>query len=201
MKSKSVFFAFYARPRYDAAVSSDKKSKLGKVSFPTSCDPKVQAQFERAVAMLHSFWYSAGEKTFRDVLAQDPVMRNRHLGHRLASYVEPARRSRFLAQGCGAGTGCDRTGPQDRCQDRSVSATTSKRSPPITRIGQIALNATGRQSRAKAYEALAARYPDDDEAQIFYALYLAGTQSQAEQTYATYLKSAAILEKAIYQIP
>src|SRR6202171_1622877 len=45
---------------------------LGKVSFPTSCDPKVQPAFERAVAMLHSFWYSAGEKAFRDVLVDDP---------------------------------------------------------------------------------------------------------------------------------
>jgi len=45
---------------------------LGKVSFPTSCSPKVQAQFERAVAMLHSFWYSAGEQAFRDVLKDDP---------------------------------------------------------------------------------------------------------------------------------
>ena len=46
--------------------------RLGKVVFPTSCDPKVQAQFERGVAMLHSFWYSAAERTFRDVLAHDP---------------------------------------------------------------------------------------------------------------------------------
>ena len=40
---------------------------LGKVSFPTSCDPKVQPAFERSVAMLHSFWYSAGDQAFRDV--------------------------------------------------------------------------------------------------------------------------------------
>ena len=46
---------------------------LGKVSFPTSCDPKVQPAFERAVAMLHSFWYSAGEQAFRDVLRDDPA--------------------------------------------------------------------------------------------------------------------------------
>ena len=45
---------------------------LGKVSFPTSCDPKVQPAFERSVAMLHSFWYSAAEKAFRDVLKDDP---------------------------------------------------------------------------------------------------------------------------------
>ena len=45
---------------------------LGKVTFATSCDSKVQPSFERAVAMLHSFWFSAGEKAFRDVLAEDP---------------------------------------------------------------------------------------------------------------------------------
>lgn len=33
---------------------SQQDEKLGKVSFPTSCDPKVQAEFERGVAMLHS---------------------------------------------------------------------------------------------------------------------------------------------------
>ena len=36
--------------------------QLGKVNFPTSCDPKVQAHFERGVAMLHSFWFGAGKK-------------------------------------------------------------------------------------------------------------------------------------------
>ena len=56
-------------------------------------------------------------------------------------------------------------------------------------------------TRAKAYEALAQRYPADDEAQIFYALYNAGTQSQADQTYAAYLKSAAILETMFRKYP
>src|SRR5437879_5393152 len=45
-------------------------------------------------------------------------------------------------------------------------------------------------ARAKAYETLAAKYPDDDEAQIFYALYLACTQLQSDQTYAAWLKAA-----------
>src|SRR6185503_9994939 len=46
--------------------------KLGRVSFPTSCAAAVQPTFERAVAMLHSFWYNLAEKTFADILAQDP---------------------------------------------------------------------------------------------------------------------------------
>ena len=45
------------------------KGQLGTVAFENSCDAKVQALFIRGVAMLHSFWYSAAEKTFRDVLA------------------------------------------------------------------------------------------------------------------------------------
>ncbi len=56
-------------------------------------------------------------------------------------------------------------------------------------------------ARAKAYEALAAKYPDDDEAQIFYALYLAGTQTASDQTYSAYLKAAAILERQFAKHP
>src|SRR6266853_4974416 len=48
------------------------KGQLGKVHFPNSCDPAVAVEFDRGVAMLHSFWYSAAEATFRDVLAKDP---------------------------------------------------------------------------------------------------------------------------------
>ena len=46
--------------------------RLGKVSFANSCSEKVKPQFEIGVAMLHSFWFSAAEKTFDDVLAKDP---------------------------------------------------------------------------------------------------------------------------------
>ena len=39
--------------------------KLGKVSFPISCKPDVQEQFNRGVALLHSFAYTAAEKAFK----------------------------------------------------------------------------------------------------------------------------------------
>src|SRR5690349_4800712 len=45
--------------------------KLGAVTFPTSCDPSVQAHFNRAIALLHSFAYSASEEAFRDVARRD----------------------------------------------------------------------------------------------------------------------------------
>ena len=65
-----VVLAIHGAARADDTVSQS--GPLGKVSFPTSCDSKVQPAVVRAVAMLHSFWYSAGEKAFRDVLKDDP---------------------------------------------------------------------------------------------------------------------------------
>ena len=45
--------------------------QLGKVDFLNSCSPAVQETFQRSVAMLHSFWYTEAERTFREVLARD----------------------------------------------------------------------------------------------------------------------------------
>src|SRR3981189_2902418 len=45
---------------------------LGKVVFPTSCDPNVQAEFDRGVAMLHSYWFLIARRTFEGILKQDP---------------------------------------------------------------------------------------------------------------------------------
>src|SRR5205085_8073213 len=46
--------------------------RLGKLTFPTSCDPKVQADFERGVSMIHSYWFIIARRTFERVLQEDP---------------------------------------------------------------------------------------------------------------------------------
>src|SRR5712691_11718591 len=51
---------------------AQQNEKLGNVNFPTSCDPKVQAEFNRGVAMLHSYWFLFARRTFEGVLQQDP---------------------------------------------------------------------------------------------------------------------------------
>ncbi|MGH8661491.1 MAG: hypothetical protein ACREUB_06975 [Burkholderiales bacterium] len=160
----------------------------------------MQAQFERGVAMLHSFWYSAAEKTFRDVLAKDP-------GCAIATWgIASILMSNPLA-GQGASPKSAESSQAAIEQGRRIGAKTPRERDYIEAVAAYyqdfgARSERSRQeSRAKAYEALAARYPEDDEAQIFSALYLAGTQSQADQTYAAYLKAAAILEKQFIKYP
>ena len=67
----SLVFAVAAGAQ--TSVAQHDHDQLGQVRFPTSCDAKVQAEFERGVAMLHSYWFSYAGKTFRGVLEQDPT--------------------------------------------------------------------------------------------------------------------------------
>jgi hypothetical protein len=60
---------------------------------------------------------------------------------------------------------------------------------------------TRAQNYEKAMEALAARYPQDREAAIFYALALNATLNPNDKTYANQLKAAAILEKVFAEQP
>jgi tetratricopeptide (TPR) repeat protein len=196
----SFLFALAVPGLAQAHDADSQTGPLGKVSFPTSCDPKVQPAFERAVAMLHSFWYSAGEKAFRDVLKDDPQCAIATWG--IAS---------ILMSNPLAGQGASPKGAEQAQaaidEGRRVGAKTERERDYIEAVAAYYKDFATRPekerqaARAKAYEALAQRYPTDDEAQIFYALYTAGTQTQADQTYAAYLKAAAILEDEFKKYP
>src|SRR2546423_6419874 len=54
--------------------------ELGAVHFPTSCAPAVQNEFERGVALLHSFAFETAEATFRQVAQHDPKCAMAHWG-------------------------------------------------------------------------------------------------------------------------
>src|SRR5262245_51024859 len=45
---------------------------VGAVRFPVSTTPAAQEQFDRAIAMLHSFWYEEVDKAFSGIGEKDP---------------------------------------------------------------------------------------------------------------------------------
>ncbi|MGZ9030703.1 MAG: hypothetical protein ACXW2G_04975 [Burkholderiaceae bacterium] len=193
-----VAMAVHAMPLAHETTSKD--GQLGRVVFPTSCDPKVQPQFDRAVAMLHSFWYSEGEKAFREVLKGDPQCAIAHWG--IAS---------LLMSNPLAGQGASPKGAEQAQvsieEGRRIGAKTARERDYIDAVAAYYKDFAQRSekerqaTRAAAYEALAQRYPTDDEAKIFSALYIAGTQAQADQSYAAYRKASAILEEQFVKTP
>ncbi|HZQ44619.1 MAG TPA: hypothetical protein VFA99_15300 [Acidobacteriaceae bacterium] len=61
---------------------------MGAVSFPISCTPAGQPQFNRAVALLHSFAYSAAREAFLQVATADPTCAMAHWGAAMTYYHE-----------------------------------------------------------------------------------------------------------------
>ena len=68
---------------------------LGQVAFSTSCAAEAQADFNRAVAMLHSFWYQAAEQAFVAITEQEPDCAMAYWGiamsrfHQLWAHLSP----------------------------------------------------------------------------------------------------------------
>src|SRR3984893_12295879 len=72
MKPKCLMLVAGITAALSCSVFGQQDEKLGKLSFPTSWDPKVQAEFERGVAMIHFYWFLIARRTFEGVLRQDP---------------------------------------------------------------------------------------------------------------------------------
>ena len=165
---------------------------LGKVHFETSCKPDAQQHFDQAMLYQHSFWYRASQKSFEDALKADPECAIAYWGIALSLLYNPhvAPPAKNLAEGAAALE-----------KGKASNAKTQRERDYIDALGAMYADydKVDHHTRVLAYlkamEQLAQRYPNDDEAQIYYALALNVGASPADKTYANQLKGAAILEK------
>lgn len=173
--------------------------KLGHVHFATSCSAEAQTHFDRAVALLHSFWFAEATKAFNTVLETDSSCTMGYwglamslLGNPLASPPPP----QALQEGAAI-----------LRQAKPVGVRTEREAAYLAAIGQFYkdVETADHRTRALAYEQamerLADQYPNDSEAAVFYALALNITAQPSDKTYANQLKAAAILEKVLAQQP
>src|SRR5436309_6273588 len=173
------------------ALAQANDQKLGKVHFETSCKPEAQKHFDRAMLYQHSFWYRASQMAFEDVLKADPECAMAHWGIALSLLWNPhvPAPAKNLAEGAAA-----------IAKGKSVGAKTARERDYLDALGVMYADYEKVDHRtrivnyAKAMEQLAQRYPNDDEAQIHYALALNTSASPADKSYAGQLKGAAILE-------
>lgn len=183
-----------ARAQHDAhSHAGAAPEQLGKVNFENSCSAAVQAQFGRAMALLHSFWANDAIKAFNGVVENDPGCAIAYWGIAVAHQQNPLTGQPPPPQGAQQALAA-----LDKAA--AAGAKTQRERDYIAAIDLIYRNAdkTDFRSRRVAYEkamqALAERYPQDHEARIFYALALQMTALLTDKTYSNQLKSAAILE-------
>src|SRR5689334_20148565 len=172
---------------------------LGKVSFPTSCDPKVQAEFDRGVAMLHSYWFLIARRKFESILQQDPGCAIAYWGIAMDLLGNSLATTPSRADAQAAWDALEKAraaGPKTQRERDWIEALSAY----FRDYDKVAVN-----ERLTAYNAamerMAQTYPDDYEVQAIYALTLQASAPKADLTYANQIKSAALLEKLFDQNP
>ncbi len=172
----------------------DRSEKLGQVRFNVSCSPSSQNQFNRATALLHSFWYEEAEKSFAAIAGEDPKCAMAHWGVAMSLYHPvwaPSTASEL------------RKGWEAVEKAKAAEAKTQRERDYIAAIEAFYTDweRLDHRTRAMAYEKAMERvhqsYPKDREAAIFYSLALLGTGSITDKTFANQKKAAAILNRIL----
>jgi hypothetical protein len=173
--------------------------KLGAVSFPTSCNVETQREFNRAVALLHSFAYKAAEEAFQSVAAQDSHCAIAHWGIAMTHFHQlwdlPASPG-------------DTSAAQQEIRQAAMLEESSDRERGFIHALSLVFNdasAVPYRTRALNYETamheLAAANPKDVEAQVFYALALISNASPSDKEHRSQKQAADLLEPLYREFP
>jgi hypothetical protein len=165
--------------------------QLGKVTFAVSCAPDAQQRFERAMTVLHSFWWEEGPAAFAAVLAADSACAMAHWGLAMNAWGNPFA----------AGPAGDQLQAGAAAAERAAAlgGQTSREAGFIAAVAALyrAAATTPNAARLQAYADTMARvyrdHPGDDEIAIYYALSLVATAPRTDTTFANQKRAAEIL--------
>jgi tetratricopeptide (TPR) repeat protein len=173
--------------------------KAGTVTFETSCSPAVKADFNLAVAELHSFWFPEARSIFESVLKKDPTCAIAYWGIGLTYWGNPfagQRSPQTIALGKAA-------------LDKGLATgnPTAREKGYLNAVAGLFSSAdvTTQRARVVAYEGatelVASQNLSDVEARIFWALAIAQTALPTDKTFAQNLRAAEILEPLYKKMP
>ncbi len=176
----------------------DVDQQLGSVHFQTSCNDVAQRRFDRGMRYQHSYWYANAKEIFEEAIKADPTCSMAYWGIAL-TYMDnphnaipkpnlaPGLAAIMKAKEIGAATERER----DYIDALMVMYADYDKIPHVQRMRML------RDAQAR----VAAKYPDDDEAQIAYAITLNTSADLNDKTYAQQIKGAAILEPISRRLP
>jgi hypothetical protein len=174
--------------------------KLGEVYFATSCNEAAQGDFNHALALLHSFQFSRAAEGFNSVLREDPTCAIAYWGIALSDWGNP------FAPGT-IDTNLLQLGRESVERAEQRGAKTDRERAYLLAVGKLYgdFENTPQRVRVLAYRdamrEVAAKYPQDHEAQIFFASALVMAADPRDKTYADQLEAGAILEKLFADEP
>ena len=170
---------------------------IGHVHMDTSCSSSVSADFDRALALLHNFWYERARETFNHVIQADPECAMAYWGAAM-SYNHPFWDAPTLEDQSAAlalvGKGIRAAAKTDRERMYVDAAARLYQNP----------GAGSKTERDQAYresmKAVWAKYPDD-ETKLFYGLSILGTIREGTPGFERQAVAARLFEEVYAKKP
>jgi hypothetical protein len=154
----------------------------------------VQPAFEKAVAMLHSFWFSAADSAFSEVIANDPSCAMARWGIAMTRMANPMTRSAPSADAMAQGL-------QAALRARELASVAQHREQMYIDAAMAFYDeyenrdhATGMQRLEAAFSQLHTAHPEDNEATIFLARTMVANAPPGDATFSRQLAGAALME-------
>jgi len=183
------------------AVAPAADAKLGKVNFPTSCNPAAQKEFEVAMAYYHSFAWPELKTALERVLQADPACGMAHWGRALGLLDNPFQWPGSLSPKILA------DGQASLDAARAAGLKTQRERDYVEALATFFKDAdkVPHRTRATAFETamqgVAARNPADTEATILYALVLSANFDPTDKKYTNQLRATQLLEPIFLKQP
>jgi tetratricopeptide (TPR) repeat protein len=190
-------------------------NRFGSVQFDNSCAPAVQADFNNAVAILHSFEYDEARDAFAKVAREDPTCAMAQWGEAMASFH--GLWSEFNAtEGSRAAAAARKIAAENPSitprEKQFIAAISEIFSDQAIKQSQRPDNLPDSQGYSRPdndaetkYTArmadLHTQFPEDREATIFYALALAITARSSDKTHADLHRCTTLLNPLLVEIP
>lgn len=181
--------------------ASSGRDKLGSVSFAVSCAPTSQPQFERAVAMLHSFWFEQADKAFAEIARVDSTCALAYWGRAMTMMGNPMTRQSPPPERLKAALDL-----ATRARELAGSASHREQMYADAALAFYRdYSASDHLSRMKlqeaAFNALRNAHPEDMEATIFYARTLVANAAPSDQTFAQQIAAADLMQPLFDKYP
>jgi tetratricopeptide (TPR) repeat protein len=186
--------------------------KTGTIRFDVSCRPELKADFEAAVALLHSFFYEEARRRFLEIAERDPQCAMAWWGVAMTWYhplwAPPTPDE--MKKGAEAVERAKKIGGGTDLEKGFIAAidaffSTDEGPAPTDTVAESCHGPRALSARAVCFrqgiERLRKSHPDNLEVKTFYALALLGTAAPTDKLYQNQLAAAALLESLAEKHP
>jgi predicted Zn-dependent protease len=170
---------------------------LGHVHMDTSCSPSVSADFDRALAMLHNFWFARALEAFKKVIQADPQCAMAYWGAAMTYnhpfWDAPTREDESAAWALvQKGRQTTKKTPREEMYLDAVAA--------LYKDAGAGSKSERDEAYKNAMKAVYEKYPDD-EVKLFYGLSILGTIKEGTPGFERQAVAAKLFEEVYAKRP